>query len=56
MKFSRAELQEFKGHTLPDLIPQRTRLLFVGINPGPQASSTVSIVRFAQRSASQNPA
>jgi double-stranded uracil-DNA glycosylase len=34
MKFSQAELQTYKGLTLPDLIPQPTRLLIVGINPG----------------------
>jgi double-stranded uracil-DNA glycosylase len=34
MPFSRAELAAFTGRTLPDLIPQPTRLLIVGINPG----------------------
>jgi len=34
MRYSQAELQAFTGGTLPDLIPQQTRLLFVGINPG----------------------
>lgn len=34
MGFSRAELQRFRGGTLPDLLPARTRLLIVGINPG----------------------
>lgn len=34
MPFSRAELAAFTGRTLPDLIPQPTRLLVVGINPG----------------------
>jgi TDG/mug DNA glycosylase family protein len=34
MSFSRAELLEFAGRTLPDLIPRPTRLLIVGINPG----------------------
>ena len=34
MRYSQAELQAFTGETLPDLLPQRTRLLFVGINPG----------------------
>ena len=34
MRFSRAELPAFTGRTLPDLIPQPTRLLIVGINPG----------------------
>jgi TDG/mug DNA glycosylase family protein len=34
MRFSRAELESFRGRTLPDLIGPETRLLFVGINPG----------------------
>ena len=34
MRFSRAELEAFTGRTLPDLIPDPTRLLIVGINPG----------------------
>src|SRR3954470_4298417 len=34
MKFTNAELQEYRGKTLPDLLPRPTRLLFVGINPG----------------------
>ena len=34
MKFSQAELASFRGGTLPDLLGPRTRLLFVGINPG----------------------
>ena len=34
MRYSRSDLQAFTGGTLPDLLPQRTRLLFVGINPG----------------------
>jgi TDG/mug DNA glycosylase family protein len=34
VRFSRAELQTFRGGTLPDLLPRRTRLLVVGINPG----------------------
>jgi TDG/mug DNA glycosylase family protein len=34
MAFSRQELQAFRGGTLPDLIPDPTRLLVVGINPG----------------------
>jgi TDG/mug DNA glycosylase family protein len=32
--FSRAELRSFTGATLPDLISDGVRLLFVGINPG----------------------
>ena len=34
MTFSQSELHAFTGGTLPDLLPQPTRLLFVGINPG----------------------
>lgn len=34
MSFSRAELKSFTGGTLPDLIDERVRLLFVGYNPG----------------------
>ena len=33
-RFTHAELQRFRGGTLPDLIGPSTRLLFVGINPG----------------------
>jgi double-stranded uracil-DNA glycosylase len=32
--FTRAELKSFTGSTLPDLIAEGVRLLFVGINPG----------------------
>jgi len=34
MAFSQAQLQAFRGGTLPDQIPRHLRLLFVGINPG----------------------
>jgi len=34
MSISRAELQAFRGATLPDLIGPGVKLLFVGINPG----------------------
>ena len=34
MKFTRAELDGFRGATLPDLLGPETKLLFVGINPG----------------------
>ena len=34
MKFTRAELESFRGATLPDLLPSPTKLLIVGINPG----------------------
>jgi len=32
--FTRAELETFRGGTLPDLLGADVRLLFVGINPG----------------------
>lgn len=31
------DANQFVGRTIPDLIPARTRLLFVGVNPGLQA-------------------
>ncbi|MCU1529018.1 MAG: mismatch-specific DNA-glycosylase [Frondihabitans sp.] len=34
MTFSRAELLTYRGKTLPDLVPERVSVLFVGINPG----------------------
>lgn len=34
MGFTRAELESFRGRTLPDLLGPDVRLLFVGINPG----------------------
>lgn len=34
LRFTRDELQRFRGKTLPDLISDQVRLLFVGINPG----------------------
>ena len=37
MRFSRAELDAFRGRTLPDMVADQTRLLFVGINPGLRA-------------------
>lgn len=33
-RFTRAELESYRGATLPDLIGPGCRLLFVGINPG----------------------
>lgn len=33
MGFSRTELDQFRGGTLPDLLGPQTRLLFVGVNP-----------------------
>jgi TDG/mug DNA glycosylase family protein len=34
VKFSRSELDAFRGSSLPDLIGPGARLLFVGVNPG----------------------
>jgi TDG/mug DNA glycosylase family protein len=34
VRFSEAELEAFRGGTLPDLLGPHVRLLFVGINPG----------------------
>src|SRR5262245_20940237 len=34
MGFTRAELESFRGATVPDLVGPGLRLLFVGINPG----------------------
>jgi TDG/mug DNA glycosylase family protein len=35
--FSRSALDSFRGGSLPDLLGDRTRLLFVGVNPGLRA-------------------
>ncbi|MBF4769938.1 mismatch-specific DNA-glycosylase [Nocardioides agariphilus] len=40
MRFTRAELQSFRGVEVPDLLGPRTRLLFVGINPGLRTAAT----------------
>src|SRR5437870_1800997 len=37
MEFSRSVLDSFRGQSLPDLLGDRTRLLFVGVNPGLRA-------------------
>ncbi len=34
MRFTRAELEAFRGAQVPDLLGPGTKLLFVGINPG----------------------
>ncbi|MEO8907356.1 MAG: mismatch-specific DNA-glycosylase [Microbacteriaceae bacterium] len=34
MKFTREQLDSFRGKSLPDFVGPETRLLFVGINPG----------------------
>jgi len=40
MGFSRAELTAFVGATVPDLVSDDVRLLFVGINPGLWTAAT----------------
>ncbi|MEV7132586.1 mismatch-specific DNA-glycosylase [Arthrobacter sp. NPDC093128] len=37
MRFTRSALDSFRGGSLPDLLADHTRLLFVGINPGLRA-------------------
>jgi TDG/mug DNA glycosylase family protein len=34
VRFTRAELESFRGAEVPDLVGPATRMLFVGINPG----------------------
>jgi TDG/mug DNA glycosylase family protein len=34
MRFTREELEAFRGHEVPDLVGPGLKLLFVGINPG----------------------
>lgn len=41
-RFTRRQLESFRGGTLPDLIGPNVRLLFVGINPGLLAVATQS--------------
>lgn len=40
MGFTRAELEDFVGATVPDLVGDGLRLLFVGINPGLWTAAT----------------
>jgi TDG/mug DNA glycosylase family protein len=47
MGFTREELESFRDATLPDLLGARTRLLFVGINPGLWTAATQA--HFARR-------
>lgn len=47
MSWSRAELESFAGRTIPDLVPDELRLLFVGINPGLVSAATG--LHFARR-------
>jgi TDG/mug DNA glycosylase family protein len=39
-RFTRAELESFRGAEVPDLVGPGTRLLFVGINPGLRTAAT----------------
>lgn len=47
MGFTREQLQEHRGGTLPDLLPAELKLLFVGINPGLLSAATGA--HFARR-------
>lgn len=40
MRYTRAELEAFRGRTVPDLLPDHLRLLFVGINPSLTTAAT----------------
>lgn len=40
MGFTKAELERFRGATVPDLVGDGCRLLFVGINPGLWTAAT----------------
>lgn len=40
MGFTRAELDSYRDRTVPDLLPDPLRLLFVGINPGLWTAAT----------------
>lgn len=40
MGFTRAELDRFRGRSVPDLLPGHPRLVFVGINPGLWTAAT----------------
>ena len=39
-RFTKAELQEFRGQSIPDLVGPGLKLLFVGINPGLWTAAT----------------
>ncbi|MCK6095910.1 mismatch-specific DNA-glycosylase [Micrococcus sp. EYE_162] len=47
MRFTQAELQQFRDRTVPDLLPDPLRLLFIGINPGLWTAATGA--HFARR-------
>jgi len=38
--FTRAELESFRGRSIPEFVPEHPRLLFVGINPGLWTAAT----------------
>jgi TDG/mug DNA glycosylase family protein len=40
VSFTRAELESFRGATVPDLVGPGVRLVFVGINPGLRTAAT----------------
>lgn len=40
MRFTRAELESFRGAEVPDLVGPGVRLVFVGINPGLRTAAT----------------
>lgn len=40
MRFTRAELESYRGASIPDLVGPGVRLLFVGINPGLWTAAT----------------
>jgi len=40
VRYTRAELESFRGAEVPDLIGPGTRLLFIGINPGLRTAAT----------------
>ena len=40
MGFTRAELQTYRGRSIPDMMPAHPRLVFVGINPGLRTAAT----------------
>ena len=42
MGFTRAELEQFRDATVPDLVGPGVRLLFVGINPGLWTAATMT--------------
>jgi double-stranded uracil-DNA glycosylase len=51
-RFTRAELESFRGAEVPDLVGPGVRLLFVGINPGLATLATASGRRFSARGSS----